>query len=127
MRFAALVSVWLAAVPACGLLSSRRSEADASPATAEIAVAVESHHWSDIVIYLMNGTQSQRLGMVASLSTIEVVIPYRQLQTGGTARLRAYPVGGPGSFTSENLLVQPGQQITWTLESDLARSFLSVH
>jgi hypothetical protein len=79
------------------------------------------------VIYLMNGNQSQRLGTVASLSTIQVVIPYRQLQTGGKARLRAYPVGGPGSFTSEDLLVQPGQRIIWTLESDLSRSSMAVY
>ncbi len=114
-------------MPACGLLSSRRSESGEAPAQAEIFVEVESHNWSDIVIYLMDGSQSLRLGTVASLSSIHVVLPYRHLQSGGKVRLRAYPVGGPGSFTSEDLLVQPGQRIVWTLESDLTRSFLSIH
>jgi hypothetical protein len=40
--------------------------------------------------------------------------------------LRAYAVGGSGSTTSEDLRVQPGQSVKWTLESDLARSSLSV-
>jgi hypothetical protein len=48
------------------------------------------------------------------------------LGTGGNARLRAYAVGGPQAVTSENLLVQPGQGIKWTLESDLRRSFVAV-
>jgi hypothetical protein len=127
IRFVAALSVWLTAVPACGLLSSRQSESGDSPLRAEVSVSVESHNWSDIVIYLMNGNQSQRLGMVTGLSTKHFVFPYRKLATGGQIRLRAYPVGGPGSFTSENMLVQPGQSIRWTLESDLSRSFLAIY
>jgi hypothetical protein len=127
IRIAAAVSLWLAVVPACGLLSSRGSDSGTSPAKSEISVEVESHNWSDIVIYLMNGNQSQRLGMVTGLSTIHFVLPFRKLATGGKVRLRAHPVGGPGPFTSEDLLVQPGQWIKWTLESDLSRSSLAVY
>jgi hypothetical protein len=121
-----LLSVCLSVTPACGLLSSRHSESDSSSADSEISLEVESHHWSDIVIYLMNGSQSQRLGIVAAVSTIRLVFPYRQLAAGGKVRLRAHPVGGTRSFTSEDVLVQPGQGIKWVLESDLTRSSLSV-
>lgn len=119
--------MWLTLVPACGFLSSRHSQSENSPARSEISVEVENHNWSDIVIYLMNGNQSQRLGMVTGLSTIHFVFPYRRLATGGNVRLRAYPIGGPEAFTSERLLVQPGQWVKWTLESDLSRSFLGVY
>jgi hypothetical protein len=124
---AAAFSLWLAVVPACGLLSSQRSESGSSAAKSEISVEVESHHWNDVVIYLMNGNQSQRLGMVTALSTIHFVRPFRKLVSGGKVRLRAYPIGGSGSFTSEDLLVQPGQWIKWTLESDLSRSSTAVY
>lgn len=127
IRIALTVCVWLSVVPACGFLSSRHSESNSPTARAEISVEVESHHWSDIVIYLMNGNQSQRLGMVAGVSSIHFVFPFRQLATGGKVRLRAHPVGGRGSFTSEDLLVQPGQWVKWTLESDLSRSSLAVY
>lgn len=127
IRIVAAFSACFAVVPACGLLSSQRSESGGSPTKSEISVEVESHNWSDIVIYLMNGTQSQRLGMVVGLSTTHFVFPYRRLGTGGRVRLRAYPVGGPGSFTSEDLLVQPGQWVKWTLESDLSRSSIAVY
>ena len=103
------------------------SEAPPSPATAEVALEVENHAWSDIVIYLVRGTATDRLGMVGSLSTETFVFPYRLLGVGTDVRLRAYPIGGPRGYTSEGVLVQPGQWIKWTLESDLTRSFLAVY
>jgi hypothetical protein len=113
--------------PACGLLFGRHSDSDSAPAgQSETMVEVDSHHWSDVIIYLMNGNQSQRLGMVAGVSTNRFLVPYRQIATGGRLRLRAHAVGGEGSFTSEDVVVQPGQSIRWTLESDLRRSSIAV-
>jgi hypothetical protein len=97
------------------------------PGTAEVGLEVESHNWSDIVIYLVRGSSTERLGMVGALNTQTFVLPFRRLGTGTDIRLRAYPIGGPGAFTSENLYVQPGQWIKWTLENDLSRSFLGVY
>jgi hypothetical protein len=112
----------------CG---SRSKDSDADvPApenTAELAVEVENHGWSDIVISLVRGTAVERLGMVGGLTTETFVFPYRKLGASSDVRLRAYPIGGPKAFTSENLLVQPGQWVKWTLESDLTRSSLAVY
>jgi hypothetical protein len=126
LRFALSVFLGLL-LPACGLLSTRNSDSASSQRNSEIALEVESHHWSDIVVYLMNGSQSERLGMVNGLSSKQFVFPFRKLASGGRARLRAYAIGGAGSITSEDLLVQPGQWIKWTLESDLDRSSLAIH
>ena len=115
----------LAASSACG--SARHSKESPSPSDSEIMLDVENHHWSDIVIYLMNGNQSQRLGMVGGVSTRSFVFPYRQIATGGRLRLRAHPVGGQPSFTSEDVVIQSGQGIKWTLESDLKRSTVTVY
>jgi hypothetical protein len=92
-----------------------------------MALEVENHGWSDIVVSLVRGTAVERLGMVRGLTTETFVFPYRKLGGGTDVRLRAYPIGGPQAFTSENLLVQPGQWVKWTLESDLSRSFLAVY
>jgi hypothetical protein len=110
----------------CAARSVPPDEEDAHGESVEMALEVENHNWSDIVIYLIHGSQSHRVGMVTAVSTAHFAFPYRQLGTGGNARLRAYPVGGPQAVTSENLLVQPGQWIKWTLESDLRRSFVAV-
>jgi hypothetical protein len=47
----------------------------------------------------------------------------------GGFQLVANPLGGPNSreaYTSEQVVVQPGQKLVWTLASDLSRSFLAV-
>jgi hypothetical protein len=108
---------------------SEDAEQDVEPGqtSAELALEVENHGWSDIVIYLVRGTAVERLGMVGALNTETFVFPYRRLGIGTDVRLRAYPIGGPRAFTSESVLVQPGQWIKWTLESDLTRSFLAVY
>jgi hypothetical protein len=98
-----------------------------SRGNAEVALEVENHSWSDINIYLVRGTAPERLGTVGSLNTRTFVFPYRRLGYGTDVRLMADPIGALRTYTSENLLVHPGQWIKWTLESDLTRSFLAVY
>lgn len=116
---------WLSAVPACGLLSSQHSRSASSPAVTQISVEVDNHNWSDITVYLMAGGLPQRLGMVTALSNATFAFPSHRLNSGSGVRLRALPVAGR-AFTSETILVQPGQAIFWTLENDLDTSSLSV-
>jgi hypothetical protein len=129
LRLAIAACAWLFAVPSCGLIfgSKAADKQEQRPPAEDVSVAIDNHNWSDIVIYLMRGTQAQRLGMVTALSTIEFAFPYSSLNSGGNLRLKAYPIGGSGAFTSEDLQVQPGQMIKWTLESDLSRSFLAIY
>lgn len=101
-------------------------EQEEVPPDVEIAIEVENHNWSDVVIYLVRGTANERLGTVGSLKTEIFVFPFRRLGVGDV-RLRADPIGALASFTSENLYVQPGQMVKWTLENDLTRSFLGVY
>jgi hypothetical protein len=129
LRWVLTLGALLSAGLGCGLFSSHSkdpSPSNDSSLDSEILVEIENHHWSDIVIYLMDGSQSQRLGLVAGLSNGHFTFPFRKLTTGGNARLRAYAVGGSGSTTSDDLRIQPGQGVKWILESDLARSSLSV-
>jgi hypothetical protein len=65
--------------------------------------------------------------MVGGGSTNNFVFPYRQIASGGKVRLRADPVGGEGSFTSEDVQIQSGQGLKWTLESNLKRSSLVLY
>ena len=126
LRFVLASCAWLFAAPSCGLLSSGNSGSTNSPARTEIAVEVDNHNWSDITIYLMTGGLPQRLGMVTALSNATFAFPSHRLNPGSGVRLRALPVAGR-SFTSEPILVQPGQAIFWTLENDLDTSSLSVY
>ena len=92
-----------------------------------VSVEVENHNWSDMVIYLDRGNLSQRLGTVGTLHTAVFTFPYLQLGPTGNARLRADPIGNLRSFSSEDINIQPGQSLRWTIENDIDRSFLSVY
>jgi hypothetical protein len=110
----------------CASHSSKKDEP--SPGLdGEVSVEVENHNWSDVVIYLLRGGQPERLGMVTAHNTGSFIVPYRRISSSGNTRLSAYPIGGRSAFNSEALLVQPGQSIKWTLETDLTRSSLVVY
>lgn len=121
----AVACAWLA-VPACGLLSSKDSSPEAAPARADISVEVENHNWSDITVYLLSGGLPQRLGMVTSMRTATFAFPALRLNSGSGLRLRALPVAGR-AFTTETILVHPGQAIFWRLENDLDTSSHTVY
>ena len=135
VRIAVTCSAVLTLTPGCGLLSSRHPNAAdsadsagsaGSAARTQVLVAVESHNWSDITIYLIAGGLPQRLGMVSALSSATFDFPSHRLNTTSGVRLRALPVAGR-AFTSETILVLPGQVISWTLENDLNASSFSVY
>jgi hypothetical protein len=110
----------------CGLFSSRDPSAPEPAAPTPVLVAVENHNWNDITIYLLTAGPGHRLGMVTALGNATFEIPAHRLNTSGGLRLRALPVAGR-PFTSETIVVMPGQVISWRLENDLDYSSLSVY
>lgn len=107
--------------------TAQHPAAGASPsADAQVAIEVENHNWADVVVYLVRGGQRSRLGLVSSLNKGVFTVPFRQLSEG-TSRLQAHPIGGGRDVTSDHLLLQAGQAVQWTLESDLSRSSLGVY
>jgi hypothetical protein len=108
------------------LLFSQRPTAPSAPARAAVMVSVESHNWSDITVYLVAGGLPQRLGMVSALGEATFDFASQRLNTGSGVRLRALPMAGQ-PFTSETILVLPGQAIFWTLENNLETSSFTVY
>lgn len=125
-------SVWYGVMLVAALAGCRSKQpaASAEPALdpdVPVPVEIENHYQGDVVIYLAQGSQRQRLGMVTALSRASFTFPWRRLSVTGTSRLLAYPIAGSRTYPSEPLYVQPGQYISWTLESDLDRSSLAVY
>jgi hypothetical protein len=109
------------------LFSSRHHQTPPpSNAPSQVQVAVTNHNWSDITVYLLAGGLPQRLGMVSALSEATFDFSSQRLNTSGGVRLRALPVAGR-PFTSETILVLPGQAIFWTLENNLETSNFTVY
>jgi hypothetical protein len=126
VRLALACTTLLAMTPGCGLLSSRQPSSSDSSAKPKVLVEVESHNWSDITVYLLAGGLPQRLGMVSALSSATFDFSSHRLNTSAGVRLRALPVAGK-PFTTETILVYPGQVITWRLENHLDASSFSVY
>ena len=128
MRFypvALACALAVAAGPGCGLLFS--STPTASARTQDpVLVSVESHNWSDITVYLVSGGLPQRLGMVSALGEATFDFSAHRLNTSSGVRLQALPVAGQ-AYTSETILVLPGQAIFWTLENNLETSSFTVY
>jgi hypothetical protein len=121
-------AVLLLLLSVLGACRSRGPDTSVQPDTnAMVSVEVESHYQGDIIVYLVQGDQRQRLGTVTALSKAEFSFPYRRLQMSSSTRLMAYPLAGAQAYLSEPLLMQPGQWVSWTLESDLDRSSLAVY
>ena len=128
IRLAVLAGAVVSAVPSCGLIFPPSDPAPESPSDQpnSVSVEVQSHNWNDITVYLMAGGLPQRLGMVTALGAASFDFSSERLNNSAGVRLRALPVAGQ-PFTSETILVVPGQVITWTLENNLDRSSFSVY
>ena len=69
----------------------------------EIALNVTNHNYLDVVIYVLHDGQQTRVGTV----------------TGSSSALL---IGSDAFARTQALILQPGQYIEWTLETDLRRS-----
>lgn len=125
-RSAALALLTLNSAAGAACHRHPATDAPAPDPNAPVPLTVENHYYGDVVIYLVHGSQRERLGMVSALATATFSFPFRRLSPSGTSRLFAYPIAGSRGLTSDPLLVQPGQEISWTLESDLDRSSMTV-
>ena len=67
-----------------------------------------------------------RLGLVNATRVKTFALDPRWLSHGSIVQLVADPVGDAQVFESERLQLRPGQRVAWTLETDLARSSISI-
>lgn len=113
--------VWAAAC------SRHRVETSPDEPAADVLLTVVNHHWNDVRIYLIHDGVEERIGMVTAVTNASFVLPWRYFASRGPIRLRGRAVGDPDYVTTESLLVRPGQMIEWVLETQLARSAVSVN
>lgn len=88
---------------------------------------VVNHHWLDVNIIVEHDGQRSRLGTVTATSAKDFVFPRGMIGSMGEVRLIADPVGESGSIITDRIVVKPGTEVSWTLESSLQRSSLAVY
>jgi hypothetical protein len=128
---AALATASLAPLPgaAAGQDVEKTAETRAEKAVASdapIKVKVRNNGWLDMRVYAVTRGNRWRLGTASTGQLMTVEIP-RHLQADIVPlELVAYPIGGSGVATTEELLLSPGDQVDWVLENTLAFSSVSI-
>ena len=122
----------LAAVPLSGAgCRHQAAEPGPLPAQAEgatdVPLEIANHNWLDVIIYVVRDGQPTRIGIAHASSSASFTLPARLLSQGREIRLWGHPVGGKGGTLTESVVVQPGQWVEWTLETDLDRSAIGVY
>jgi hypothetical protein len=123
-----LLGIWLVlllASPGCAGHGARSDSP--APTGAEIVLVVDNHHWNDVTVSVLHDGVVDRVGLATAVKVSTFVLSSRRLGTSGILRLRGHAVGAPDDHTTDTFPIQPGQEIQWTLESDLARSSVAVH
>src|SRR5215208_4009415 len=129
---AALVMFSISLGAACASRGTPGSTGPAAPPPplsfeqAPVVLTVENHNWQDIVVYAVYDGSRSRLGMITTARTVSFRLPPRLIGRSGNLYFIADPIGASKRFESEMVVVQPGQIISWTLETGLERSSISI-
>lgn len=120
-RYALAASALLAVATGCPMRGGTAEAADENVAT----LSIINHHPLDVVIYNVRQGHRERIGEVTAASTHTFTLHLRQYP-GNEIQLSADPIGSTQPTTTQVLHVLAGETVEWTLETDLARSFVVV-
>ncbi len=123
------LAVLLLAAPAC-FIFNKEGKAASSPASnvpeGEIALSVTNHNYLDVVVYVLHDGVQTRVGTVTGSSSAVFFLPARLLGQAREIQLYGDAIGSDAFARTDILVVQRGQYIEWTLETDLRRSSVGV-
>jgi len=92
----------------------------------EVGIQIENQFAASLTIYLESGGLSRRLGQVNIAQTVAFVVPWSRAPTG-VLRLRAEVIGSSERAVTEELRVQAGQVLRWTLAPQLRMSSIVLY
>jgi len=126
------VRTWIQAglIGALLALGCRGPRQNVDPAPAPDAdgfsLVLNNHQVLDANIFVQHDGQVDRVGMVSASSSKVLVLPLWLLGQSNNIRLIAEPIGNDARYTSDMLVVQPGQVIELNVEGVLERSNYSI-
>ena len=96
------------ALVACGGSKQQRSAPAPQPRT---SVRVENQGFADMTVYAIRSGQRVRLGIATGSNTTTFTIPANLIFGATPLRFLADPIGGRGTPVSDEITVQPGDQV----------------
>jgi hypothetical protein len=82
---------------------------------AKTTVRVRNQNFLDMDVFVLQGGQRIRLGMVAGLSTQVFTLPDYVLRGSQQLQFELHPIGGRANPRSETISVQPGDEVELTI------------
>jgi hypothetical protein len=108
------------AIAAC---AGPRQDVDPEPVEADgFSLVMNNRHLLDVNVFIQHDGQSDRVATVVSSTSRTMVLPLWMLGQSKAIRLIAEPIGDESRYTSDVLVVQPGQLIELNVEGSIARS-----
>lgn len=121
---ARLVVIAASAAVCAACLSHHSSDSTIdSPAT----LYVDNHNYQDVDIQVLHRGLKSHLGNVNASAATTIVLPKSLLSDLGEVQLIAHAIGTPYTITTAVIVLKPGTEVRWTLETDLNRSSISVY
>ena len=100
-----------------------RQNVDPEPVQADgFSLVLNNRHLLDINVFVQHDGQSDRVATVVASTSRSLVLPLWMLGQSKAIRLIAEPIGDETRYTTDVLVVQPGQIVELNVESLLARS-----
>jgi hypothetical protein len=118
-----VIAVIAAASSACFHHHAPNESAASGPAT----LHVDNHNWQNVDIQVVHRGIQSHLGSVNASAVTEIVFPKYLLSDLGEVQLIAHAVGTPYTIRTQVIVLKPGTEVRWTLETDLNRSTIAVY
>jgi hypothetical protein len=119
---AALAAV--ATLGACAPLATTNGPGEFGREQSELVV--ENNNWQDMALYVVRTGTRWRIGSVPALSKARFRLSGAVIGGTGEIQLMADPIGSNHRFITDPIVVQPGQEVRFRLENNLAVSSYSV-
>lgn len=90
-----------------------------------VTLTVINHHRLNVTVFNVAAGHRDRIGDVTAAASAQFKLHLRRY-VANEIQLYADAVGSPETTRAELLRLRPGDEVDWTLETDLARSHLIV-
>jgi hypothetical protein len=121
------LACWLAlASVAAGSACSRNQPPAAFDPAAPVVLVVRNNNVQDVDVFATGDGGRRRLGTVVAHTEQTYVLEADFISGTRLLQLVAEPIASRASRIQARVGVQPGQEVRWTLESSLQRSYVSV-
>ena len=126
MRRALTTIPVLFATMVAGIACARHGPPAAYEPGEPVSIVIQNNNSQDLDVFAFGDGGRRRLGTIVSHSTQTYFLDSGFIGASRTLQLTAEPIANRSGGVQARIGVQPGQEVRWTLESSLARSFFSV-